>query len=499
MPPRVARFVVLRARLARWLAKASALSLLSLASPAHARSAGVIATGCDACHTGGNNPTVTLTAEPERAEVGSPITLTIAVSQTNGSAAGFYLTTTFDAPGTFRAVESGTATSTWGVLHTTPRAGSGGVTTFKATWTASESTGVTFDVYVISANGDRSNRGDGAGTAHLAMTVGCTGTDNFIDQDGDGHGSPDPAYPTRIDCSPPPGYAPTNDDCNDFQASVYPGADELCDLKDNDCDGEVDNDLVYQAYCADADGDGHGAIGGTTMMDCKPSPGFGPCDDCDDRDSTTYPGATEVCDGRDNTCEGTVDEGVRLICGVGLCARYARGCSTTCFPGQPFDEYCNDYDDDCDGIVDNGTNETLCGDPGLECIGGTCVGEPVGIVDAGAPDPADGGAPDPLDAGTPDPTDGGTPEPTGTGATGGSAAGAPSSGSGGSAPAGSRTPAAPSSTGCSFGPAPATRTGAKAVLLLVGLLGFRRRRLVRRHDGDFSTLNRSRCRSWDAL
>ena len=362
--------------MARALLGVVALVVLSAPATALARSAGVAASGCDNCHSGGKAPTVTLTADPPHPAVGDIVTLTISVSQTNGSAAGFYLTTAYSVPGAFKATESGTSGSGSGVLHTAPRSGSGGVTTFKAQWSTSEATGVAFDVFALSANGDKTNRGDGAGVAHLQLAVGCKGDTYYIDQDTDGYGSTDPVYQTRVDCAPPPGYAALSGDCDDFHAPVHPGAAEQCDLKDNDCNGEVDDDVVYQDFCQDQDGDGHGVTGAATKNDCRPSVGFGACDgDCNDRDANVYPGATEDCDGRDDNCDGKVDEGARTACGVGLCARYAMGCSSKCTPGEPFAETCDGYDDDCDGEVDEGTNESLCGDAKVPCVAGRCVGE----------------------------------------------------------------------------------------------------------------------------
>lgn len=351
------------------------LCLSSLSQPALARSAGIAALGCDGCHQGGRVPTVTLTSEPLNPAVGEAMTLTISVSQANGASAGFYLTTTNPAPGRFQSVESGTVATATEVMHSGLRAGSGGTTIFKAKWTASEATGVKFDAFAVSANGDRSNRGDGAGAAQLELAIGCSGTTYYIDQDGDGYGSTDPAYPPRTDCGLPPGYAALPGDCDDFHSQVHPGAVEQCDLEDNDCDGNADEDVVDQPYCEDRDGDGHGAPGGVTKMDCKPSAGFGDCaGDCDERDERVYPGAAEACDGRDENCNGKVDEGVRVVCGLGLCSRFAAGCTSTCTPGQPFAETCNGFDDDCDGVVDNGNDEALCGDPNAPCVQGRCQG-----------------------------------------------------------------------------------------------------------------------------
>jgi len=140
---------------------------------AWARRTGIAASGCDGCHSAGQEPKVTLTADPMNPPVGATVTLTVTVSQTNGPVAGFFLTSAYlDTKGTFRAVESGTVASSLGVTHTMPRTGSGGVTTFKAEWVApAVPAGANFSVFALSGNGDGTPRGDGGGMATLSLAI----------------------------------------------------------------------------------------------------------------------------------------------------------------------------------------------------------------------------------------------------------------------------------------------------------------------------------------
>ena len=94
---------------------------------------------------------------------------------------------------------------------------------------------------------------DGDGTAdcvdgcpsNAALTSPAT---YYLDADGDGFGGS--TTTTACTSTPPSGYVATSTDCNDSSATVFPGAAELCDGVDQDCDGTADEGFT------DTDGDG---------------------------------------------------------------------------------------------------------------------------------------------------------------------------------------------------------------------------------------------------
>lgn len=168
-------------------------------------------------------------------------------------------------------------------------------------------------------------------------------------------------------------------DCNDYQQQTFPGAAELCDDLDNDCDGVADNGATT-AWYRDYDGDGHGVGDPINACDAPDEGWVDLGDDCDDLDATIHPGAVELCDGINQDCDALVDEepsdGVERFLdrdGDGYgdpdgafvgCpsegADEAGDCNDTdadVHPGR--DEWYGDgVDNDCDGGIDNG-----CGEP----------------------------------------------------------------------------------------------------------------------------------------
>ncbi|NBT37798.1 MAG: hypothetical protein EBT21_06770 [Actinobacteria bacterium] len=127
----------------------------------------------------------------------------------------------------------------------------------------------------------------------------------FFDGDGDGFG--DNLNTAR--CNAPPGYIAFGTDCDDTLYNVYPGAPELCDLLDNNCNGTPDEGAALNTWYFDNDHDGAGAPGAQVQMSCVSTGNYTGLteDDCDDVDASVYVGAPELLDRKDNDCDGIVD------------------------------------------------------------------------------------------------------------------------------------------------------------------------------------------------
>ena len=133
----------------------------------------------------------------------------------------------------------------------------------------------------------------------------------FADVDGDGYGDPDS---TTNACEVPTGYVDQARDCDDQDPDIRPDAPEVCDARDNDCDGLVDDedpDIDVSAggtWYADTDGDGYGAVSAPTVACAQPSGTVTDATDCDDATAAVNPGETEVCNSIDDDCDALVDD-----------------------------------------------------------------------------------------------------------------------------------------------------------------------------------------------
>jgi hypothetical protein len=134
----------------------------------------------------------------------------------------------------------------------------------------------------------------------------CTIYTYYIDADGDTYGNPDVSIE---DTSQPEGYVTDNTDCDDSDASIHPGAQEICgDGIDQDCDG-VDEECSTNIFYEDADGDGYGNPDVSIEDTTQPEGYVTNNADCDDNDATIHPGAEEICgDGIDQDCDGVDEE-----------------------------------------------------------------------------------------------------------------------------------------------------------------------------------------------
>jgi hypothetical protein len=248
------------------------------------------------------------------------------------------------------------------------------------------------DTGAVDADGDGSPAAEDCDDADADTYPGaqelCDGVDNdcdgsidedvleswYADADGDGYGDP---LTREEGCTQPSGWVSTSGDCDDDNADVHPGATELCDGLDNDCDSQWDEDAEdASTWYADEDGDGYGDPLSTQLACEQPDDSIDNDDDCDDGDRDINPEAEEICNGVDDDCDGQTDEDDAVDPltwyldedgdGFGQTDATAEACDepsgytgqsgdcddgdATVYPGA--DEYCDEIDQDCDGVPD---------------------------------------------------------------------------------------------------------------------------------------------------
>lgn len=343
------------------------LVALVVTSSAFGLPTGITNGSCGGCHTASVAYDGSLSLVPDGALSPNVATqLRLRIEESHMLVAGFFVYA--DRQGSFTA-GPGNRASAEGVVHSRPVRATDGVAEVTFTWTPpSTPGGLDMFVYVVASDDSGSQTGDIAAFATFPFVWGCEGVTLYEDIDGDGYGGKDGAQ--SLGCEARPGFATNDNDCNDLWASIHPGAKEVSNNKDDDCNGIIDDGIVRGVWYEDKDGDGYGALATEVQADVAP-PGFvGNSEDCDDSDPDISPEGVEVCDGRDNDCNRAIDdgEGVYVYCGIGICRRLWETCETECVPGSPMAEVCNGLDDDCDGDVDE---DVTCSD-GSPCRNGSC-------------------------------------------------------------------------------------------------------------------------------
>ncbi len=189
----------------------------------------------------------------------------------------------------------------------------------------------------------------------------------FLDNDNDGFGN---ILEFVVDCEEPSGYVSNPLDCDDSNPLINPNIIEGCNGIDDNCSGEIDED-VKSTFYADNDLDNYGDSNLTTLA-CEVPEGYVANNaDCNDANNLVFPSAVEFCDDLDNNCNGETDEiynvgedcsngiGECEVAGTYQCAEDQISTACDAVPNAPVNELCDGLDNNCNNFIDEGLEQNV--------------------------------------------------------------------------------------------------------------------------------------------